>query len=757
MGGGGWVRVVVLSLSWTLVANTTARAQSAGSAEGDSSGVGSRDRDGEGRSEVMSIPRLASPPDFDGFVDDAAWEGVAPLPVVQYWPTPGGEMAAATEIRVGYDDEYFYASGRFFDIEGGVRANSYGRDRWDGDDAFDLVIDSYNDNETALKFTVMPLGAILDEEVQNDANQVGSQWPLNVDWNGYWEARTQQTEDGWFAEVRIPMSSLGFEGGQESVVMGLIAARYIARLDEKHIFPAITPDIENAEFKPSLAQDVELVGVEGSAPLYVTPYLLLGADRTRDFDDPVPPEASVPSEAGLDVKWGLNSNLTLDLTLNTDFAQVESDALQVNLDRFNLFFPEKRQFFQERAGVFQFQLGDEGRLFHSRRIGLGEDGTPRRILGGARLVGRVGEWDVGLLSMQVGGEGRAPGENDAALRLRRSFLNEGSSFGAMVTTRVPTEGGMDTSVGVDSEVQVGGSDFVTAQLAHTRNDGAAGAFAERSLARVRFERRRATGLAWDNEVSYSGSAYDPRLGFEERGNFTALKTRFLYSWSPERSRVVRHRTIFAARAFRGTDGRGFESALGRLRYQASFRGGHFWNTALNFTWDRVDEVIDLPGGHVDTGTYGGVNLYTNVWLNRAMPLSGEGNVWAGQFMDGWRFHVRMAPTWVASRHLSLTAAYSVHRLWFPSRDQRVDADEATLRLTAAVNARLSADTFVQYSMAAERVAANFRVRYRFSEGRDLYLVLDGARDIVDTLEEDLRVLGRSDRRLLVKYAHTFRR
>ena len=157
--------------------------------------------------------------------------------------------------------------------------------QWDGDDSFDIILDSFNDDETALKFSVLPLGALVDEEVQNDASPSGDQWPVNREWNGFWEARTHRTEDGWSAEIRIPWSSLGFRATDGRVVMGLIAGRYIARLDERHVFPAtLHPDIENAEFKPSLAQDVEIRGVESGPPLYVSPYVLSGLDRTRDLD-----------------------------------------------------------------------------------------------------------------------------------------------------------------------------------------------------------------------------------------------------------------------------------------------------------------------------------------------------------------------------------------------------------------------------------------------------------------------------------------
>jgi hypothetical protein len=752
--GLGVVWWIVVFLAGLAGAPGVVMAQKAQTDEVGSSGVGVS-RGGRDESAVMEIRRLSGPIDFDGRPDDPAWLAIDPLPLVQYWPTPGPQMSQATEIRVAYDDQYFYAVGRFHDVPGGVRANSFGRDQWDGDDSFDIIIDSFNDNETALKFTVLPLGALLDEEVQNDASPGGGEWPLNQDWNGFWEAATQRSDEGWSAEVRIPLSSLGFEPEDGRVVMGLIAGRYIARLNEKHIFPALSPAVENAEFKPSLAQDISLTEVESGPPLYLTPYLLTGVDRTRDPASLAPPQARRPSEVGVDAKWGLTNNLTLDLTLNTDFAQVESDALQVNLDRFNLFFPEKRQFFQERAGIFQFQHGEEGRLFHSRRIGLSDDGEPLRILGGARLVGRVGAWDVGLLSMQVEGSAAGGGGNDGAFRLRRKVLNEQSSLGAMLTSRVDEHGKVEAAYGIDSEVHLGGNDFFSAQLAQSTGAGV-GAI-DRSLARIRLERRTAEGLAWDGELVQSGVGYAPVLGFQQRQDFRAVKLRLLNTWNPVGSSFARHRAIFATNAYVRNGDNSVESFLARLRYQANLRGGHFFNAAFNFTYEDVRERIDLPGGFVDPGSYAGANLFTNIWLNRAMPVSGYAVVWGGQFMDGWRLNIEAGPTWVVSKHLSATATYRVHRLWFPTRDQRLDVDEASLRLAAALDAKLSAEAFIQYSMAADRAAANFRLRYRFAEGRDLFLVLDEVRDVAASAGDRFDIMGRSDRRLLIKYAHTFRR
>ncbi len=705
----------------------------------------------------VTLERITGPIELDGIPDEAAWRALPLLETVQHWPDFGAPPTERTEIRIGHDDEFLYAAGWFYDEPGGVRGNSLRRDGWDGDDSFDLVVDGFNDDQTALKFTTTPLGILVDQEVLNDAAFSGGVDPLNGDWNTFWDAATAVTDKGWFAEMRIPLSSLGFSAEDGEAIMGIIAARYIARKDEKHIFPAIPPEWDLAEFKPSRARDVRLEGVSEQRPLWITPYALTGVERIRDPDaDRVrAPSARVPTELGVDVKYGLSSNLTLDLTVNTDFAQVEGDALEVNLDRFGLFFPEKRQFFQERSSVFDFNVG-EGRLFHSRRIGLSQDGDPVRILGGARLAGRLGDWDVGVLSMQVDGAPGAPGENDGVVRVRRTF-SAGHQAGGMLTSRIDGDGRVDLSGGLDGRVALG-SDLVTLQVAGTRNGTGPGAGSvQGAMARLFWERRTLDGLGYDLDAIWSGRDYDPALGFETRRDFSAVKARVRYSWQPAAgSAVTRWNLITAARAYLRNEDGVLETGLFRLRGFASLRGGHWANLALNLTREDVAEGFDLPGATVPAGRYEGWDAFAYVGLSQARAVGAGLQLWGGTAFDGWRANVVVEPWWRLNRHLTIGGMLSLNRLWFPDRAQTVNADQLRLRVSAALDTHLSAEAFVQYSAAARVVSTNLRIRYRFAEGRDLYLVLDEGRDLEDRHGLDSAILGRTDRRLLIKYSYAFR-
>ena len=232
-----------------------------------------------GNDESYYIPRINGSIKLDGLSNEPGWEAIEPLPLTMYQPTFGGTPTERTEIRIAYDDEYIYFSGRFFDSDPpSIRANSMYRDRYSNDDVFSIVLDTYNDNENALWFMTTPNGIRLDAAVSNDAEGRGRSWS-NMNWNTFWDAATIQNEEGWFVEVRIPFSSLRFQDNDGHVEMGLIVNRFIARKNERVIFPAIEPNWSNGQFKPSQAQKIVLEKVYSEKPVYMTPYTLGGSER----------------------------------------------------------------------------------------------------------------------------------------------------------------------------------------------------------------------------------------------------------------------------------------------------------------------------------------------------------------------------------------------------------------------------------------------------------------------------------------------
>jgi len=538
-------------------------------------------------SGILVLPRLDEPIQLDGLSNEPAWEAVTPWLPTQYEPDNGAPPTERTEFLVAYDDDYIYFALRAYDSDQhGIRSNTLYRDRLSGDDHFEILLDTFNDNETAVLFTTTPGGIRKDAAISNDASGGGiasGGW-INGDFNTFWDVETVVNEAGWFAEIRVPFSSLRFQQDNGSVVMGITLQRKVARKTERLVYPPV-PSIANWAFlKPSLAQKIVLQGIHPQKPLYITPYGLSGLGQTFGLNEAgtgYPREDDAKGELGADLKYGLTNNLTLDLSLNTDFAQVEADDQQVNLTRFSLFFPEKRQFFQERAGVFDFRTGGLSRLFHSRRIGLTDDGEPVRLLGGARLVGRTGPWDVGLLDMQTADSQTLPSENFGVLRVRRQVFNAYSYTGAMATSRIGADGSYNFAYGLDGVIRLAGDDYMTLQWAQSFDHEQIKADALDGLNSGRFtfemERRRRRGWGYDTIVAWAGRRYDPGIGFTQRNHFTFLDNTGSFTWlMDEASSLIWHTLALRGFAFVRNGDRSVESVevgpSGRL-LRSRERGG----------------------------------------------------------------------------------------------------------------------------------------------------------------------------------------
>lgn len=354
------------------------------------------------RDKPLPIQRINEKIVLDGHINDGVWNEIEPLPLVAYTPIAGLPPSEKTEIRFAHDDRFLYASIRAWDSDpSAIRANTLYRDRYRGDDHIHILLDTFNDNESAMIFVVTPTGARRDQLVSNDGEGNAA---INTDFNTFWDASASIDSRGWYAEIRVPFTSLGFQDVDGRVIMGLYVQRGITRKNERVTFPEVPDYITRAYFKPSLAQKIVLDGVNGRQSLHITPYLTGGLEQQTIPDitkTGYSTQKNQKLDTGLDFKYGISNNITLDVTVNTYFAQVEADDEQANLTRFNIFSPEKRQFFLERSGLFEFNTEDSGRLFHSRRIGLTEDGESVRILGGGRFYGRIGSWDVGFLNLQT--------------------------------------------------------------------------------------------------------------------------------------------------------------------------------------------------------------------------------------------------------------------------------------------------------------------------------------------------------------------
>ena len=706
------------------------------------------------------LPRVQGKVVLDGMSTEPGWDGIKHLPVVVYAPNSGAEPSEITEILVAHDEDFIYVAGRFFDREPDkIQATSKKRDDMKlSNDWLGIILDTFHDHENALGFFTTPAGLRLDMSIFNDAE---GEFPVNKNWNTFWDVKTVRNKEGWFAEMRIPLSSLRFQAVGGRVVMGLTAWRYIARKTETITSPDIPPKWGFwGSFKPSQAREVVLEGVSSHKPLYIAPYLLGGFGRSYELDDAETAyvrKDELVREAGLDVKYGFTNNLTLDLTVNTDFAQVEADDQQINLTRFSLFFPEKRLFFQERASVFDFKFGDESSLFYSRRIGIHEE-TLVPIYGGARMIGRVGPWDLGFLDMQTAAVEGLPSENFGVLRVRRQVINPNSWVGAMATSRIGADGTFNTAYGFDGIVKVFGDDYLSWNWAQTFAKGEDNKVFSLDPAkfRVNWQRRTLEGLGYDLDLSRAGIDYEPGMGFEFRDDYSRVGSRLLYGWFPgERSWLLRHNVFVNGFLYlRNADGAVESSEIGP-GWQFTSKSGYFAKINPKFSYENVLEDFSLSDeAEIPAGRYRffDLNFTWNTPSAKATYL--EGSLDVGSFYDGSRFSLRISPRRDMSSSLEIGAFYEFDRATFPRRHQEFVAHIGRLHILAMLSTKFSAAAFIQYSSDAKAVTANIRIRYNPREGSDLYIVYNDGLN-TSRLSETPALPRSMGRTLLVKYTYTF--
>ncbi|MFO7933789.1 MAG: DUF5916 domain-containing protein [Bacteroidales bacterium] len=708
----------------------------------------------------VKISRISSPVKLDGLSDEPAWQDIEPFPMTVQQPVFGMEPTEQTEIRVGFDDEYIYAAGRFYDSEPEKIQDPYRKRDNIGlaSDWFWLGLDCFNDNENALVFMTAPSGLRVDYTIFNDGVGMAS---FNLSWDTYWDVATVRNDKGWFAEMRIPLSSLRFRETESDAEMGMVVGRTIARKPEVTLYPAIPNKWGFWSItKPSKMQDVVFEGIRARKPLYIAPYVLGGFGRTKILNEQETAyinEDQLARNAGLDVKYGLTSNLTMDLTVNTDFAQVEADEQQVNLTRYSLFFPEKRLFFQERSSNFEFDFGQHNRLFHSRRIGI-HQGEKVGIYGGARVVGRVGRWDVGFLDMQTQKADGLPSENFGVLRLRRRVINEKSYVGGIATSRIGLDSTWNTVYGLDGVLRLLGDNIIRLKWAqsfenNSENDPIS---LDPSRIQVNLENPSYDGLGYDLDYSRAGKTWNPGIGYERREDFSRLGNALRYGWTPgENSKIYRHYTFLEGYTYMRNADWSLESSKIGWGWDAESKTGYSGNLGVY----RYDEDVlhpfylsadaEIPAGRY---TFYGVEGFANTPYTKLTNF--ESYFMAGSFYDGRRLTMSVTPLTNIGSFLELSCTYELNRIAFTERNQQFISHLGLLRAVVMLSTRHSLTSLVQYNSVTDKIITNIRYRYNPREGVDLYIVYDEGLN-TDRYREVPALPVSPKRTLLIKYTYTF--
>ncbi|MDE2922508.1 MAG: DUF5916 domain-containing protein [Acidobacteriota bacterium] len=673
--------------------------------------------------------RIDTPIRVDGVIDESAWDQA---PVASNFtarePEDDRPAAQQTEFSVVYTEDVLYFGIRAFDSQPeAIVAKELQRDSDHGrnDDSLAIVLDTFHDQRNSFSFEVNPLGARTDSLVTDEGKD------QNVEWNGVWNATARQTADGWQAEVAIPFSTLRFDPAAST--WGLNVRRVVRRTNEESNWAPIGREIGPravsrmyAAHWVSLAGD--LTGISGVKPgrrLDVKPFVLASA-----ADEPRNEASGTTSDidGGIDLKWGLTKSLTLDLTYNTDFAQVEVDQQQVNLTRFSLFFPEKREFFLENAGIFEFGPPAPGgmqpplmKAFFSRRIGL-DRGEEVPIDVGARLTGRAGAWNLGLLT--VGTEAVAAGTRPATaatqhsvFRLKRN-LGERSSVGMIYTELDPRAGATNQLYGVDLDYKPTRQSAFYLFGAATEEDGQGGdtgalgtgySYTSRSI-RANFD------------LMESQADFDPGSGFLLRRDFRRYNPRI--RWEPRINRgVVRSLTLEAELDYFERESLGSVESRKLLLAPIGVRTTGDDRFRLAFV-DEVEQLFEpfeiRPGIVIPAGVYRFNSIFLRGFSNQGRRLAWRGNINVGEFLSGDRRSIVLSNFVRLSRHLLTEFQWNYNDVTLPQGD--FTATIYTLRLDAAFSPDLRLNTLAQYNEAAQLAGVNVRFNWIYKPGANLFVV-----------------------------------
>jgi len=699
--------------------------------------VASRTEEGD---VTLRATRITGGLEVDGELDEPFYDRTRPVSnFIQTVPESGAEPSERTEAWVGYDDENFYVAARIWDHlgEDGWIANEMRRDSPElrQNDNFGVFLDTYYDRRNAMGFYVNPIGGFSDFQITNEGNP-------NFDWNPVYEIQTGRFDGGWTVEYAIPFESLRYRPGRDQV-WGIQLRRSVLRLNEwSHLtfLPlSVAPSGSTGVFRVSMYGT--LVGVEAPPPsqnLEIKPYGISGL-RTNLAASPSF-ENDGYADAGLDVKYGITQNLTADFTYNTDFAQVEVDEQQVNLTRFSLFFPEKREFFLESQGIFNFGSGPVGgggggpggggirapTLFYSRQIGL-QSGEPVPIIGGGRVTGKVGDFDVGAVSIQTDDEPTVGAEstNFTVLRLRRDILDR-SSVGVLWehrTNSVSTTGS-NTAWGVDGSFGLTEDISVLSYYAQTRTPGLTGMDAS-------YRGRFGYGAdEWGATIDHLvvGDDFNPEIGFVRRKGFrqTALTAR--HSPRIESIDWLRQLRFESSLSYVENELAGFVESRDRgVSFGIDFENSDQFSASYTENYENLVQDETISGALISAGRYSFREAEAGFTFGPHRRISGGVSVRRGEYFDGDLTSLRFNQGRIAVLpDLSVEPSLSFN--WIDLPQGRFDQHVAVTRVTYTMTPRAYISGLVQYNSGNDSFSTNFRLRWEWAPGSELFLVYTEARD-----------------------------
>jgi len=655
---------------------------------------------------------------LDGRLTEPAWTEAEPIGGFRQWePHSGAPPTEPTDVRVLYDARALYIGIRCWDSQPEkIVATQMARDAMlNMDDRVEILIDSFHDGRNAYYFATNPLGAMVDGRITESSRP-------RLDWDAVWDVRTRIDGDGWTAEFRIPLRSIGFN--PRSRWWGFNVARTLERLREESRWTAWSFDMEF--YQVALAGSLGLFeGLSQGIGVDIKPFGLTGFTRDVTREGPWSGEL----DAGVDVFWRVTPNLISSTTVNTDFAETEVDRRQINLTRFPLFFPEKRDFFLEDAGIFEFAQDSRNREFipfFSRRIGL-VHGQEVPILVGSKLTGKVKRFDIGVLGIRTRDSGVAPARTFGVERVKANFWDQ-SYIGAIWTQGEPTGETENTMGGVDLRL------FTSNFLGRGKNAGIM-VYGTKTWTPELDGRDTGYGFeaAYPNDlidVSYRwrvlGENYNPALGFVARRGIRvqALRTNFRPRPGFWHIRQMNHQlnyTEYYNRVYHAVESRGIFTAPLNWRFE---NGEHLeWNWVPTF--ERLFVPFEIrPGIVIPPGDYWfhRFRYEFNTATNKRWIF--DMTYWNGSFYTGTNHDLRTAVLWRKGKRWNIF--FELHQYFVDLEAGSFTSRLAILNLDYAFSPRLAVANFIQYDNESRNIGLQSRVRWIWRPGTEMYFVINHA-------------------------------
>ena len=689
--------------------------------------------------KMAAIPRTSSAPVLDGVLDDAVWQNATVITDIhQYLPIDHGEPSERSEFYVMYDEDNLYIGAKLYDSE---PEQIYARQLIQGqmmpsDDAFDIILDPFNNMRSGYYFQVNPNAVRMDGIFEN-ANM------LNSDWDGIWNAAAQINAEGWTAEVAIPFKTINFDPNNPD--WGFTISRTIPRKKESLAWSSY-----DRRLNPGTTGVLSgFSGLQQGKGLDIVPSFAVGTTRTYDPSDTDP-----VFEPSLDVSYNITPSLTGVLTFNTDFSATEVDDRQVNLNRFSLFFPEKRDFFLRDADIFRFGgLDQNGIPFFSRKIGLSLFGEPVDLDAGAKLTGRIGRWNIGALTVRQGGINNV---DPAMLMVGRVTANvlEESNIGAIMTYGDPLSNEDNMLLGTDFNYRNNhfmGNRSLTGNAWYQQSDTPGFSDSEQAWGANAFISA-SEGLGGGLTYERFGDNFRPALGFANRTGINRVQLNMANRIRPNNHPLLRSFMSFIRFEH-------IENLEGETETEAIFM------RPLGFETHRGDDIGLLlfrgrevlfqgfpisPGVVIPPGDYVFHRLGIELRMADARVLAPFAAAFFGEFYNGTRVNYRGGFAWRPNSHIYAGLSVDYNKIELPVGNFQTRLIQISANW--AINAKWSWVNLIQYDNFSNSIGANSRLRWNRAAGEDMYIVLNHNFDAEGTF----RGLTSTKSEILLKYTKTFR-